>query len=99
MLETRRPCAQHRCGLGGHGTRLGLRLAQLLGGSVLTGKLDQALLAADLGTAFAIGATTPAQYKSQAESLLKELRNAQCPDGGFALWPGRCSTPCAPRPS
>lgn len=50
------------------------------------------MLAADLGSAFAIGQTTPAAYRSQAESLLKELRNAQCEDGGFALWPGRCST-------
>ena len=50
------------------------------------------LLAADLGSAFAIGQTSPATYRSQAENLLKELRNAQCEDGGFALWPGRCST-------
>ena len=54
-----------------------------------------AMLAADLGRAFAIGATTPAQYSSQADGLLKELRNAQCEDGGFALWPGRCATASA----
>ena len=51
-----------------------------------------AMLAADLGSAFAIGQTTPAAYRTQAESLLQELPGAQCEDGGFALWPGRCAT-------
>ena len=51
-----------------------------------------AMLAADLGSAFAIGSTTPAAYRTQAESLLKDLPSAQCSDGAFALWPGRCAT-------
>lgn len=50
------------------------------------------LLAADLGSAFAVGQTTPAAYRAAAESMLKELPNTQCEDGGFALWPGRCAT-------
>lgn len=54
-----------------------------------------AMLAADLGTAFTIGQTTPAAYRAQAESLLRELPRAQCDDGGFALWPGRCATQSA----
>ncbi|MBP8274313.1 MAG: hypothetical protein KAY59_07755, partial [Acidobacteria bacterium] len=50
------------------------------------------MLASDLGAAFAIGQTSPATYRAQAESLLRELPNAQCENGGFALWPGRCLT-------
>lgn len=50
------------------------------------------MLAADLGSSFAIGATTPAAYRAQAETMLKELASAQCEDGAFALWPGRCAT-------
>lgn len=51
-----------------------------------------AMLAADLGTAFATGQTPPATYRAQAESLLREMPNAQCDNGGFALWPGQCAT-------
>lgn len=53
------------------------------------------LLAADLGASFAIGGATPAAYRAQAESLLAALPNAQCADGGFALWPGHCLTESA----
>ena len=54
-----------------------------------------AMLASDLGTAFAIGQTTPAAYRAQAETLLKELPKTQCDSGAFALWPGRCNTTSA----
>ena len=48
-------------------------------------------LAADLGNVFPMGRITPADYRKEAAAVLRDLSNYQCPDGGFTLWPGRCS--------
>ena len=47
------------------------------------------MLAADLGSAFAMGRIAPARLSARAaESLLSELPRFQCADGGFGYWPG-----------
>ena len=48
-------------------------------------------LAGDLGQAFAIGRMTPADYRTRAIGLLRDLDRFQCADGGFGYWPGNCS--------
>ena len=47
-------------------------------------------LAADLGSAFAMGRIAPADYRARATQLLADLPKYQCTDGGFGYWPGRC---------
>ena len=47
-------------------------------------------LAADLGSAFAMGRISPAEYTAKATSLIGELPRFQCADGGFGYWPGGC---------
>ncbi|TAK15863.1 MAG: hypothetical protein EPO35_06385, partial [Acidobacteria bacterium] len=53
------------------------------------------LLASDLGSAFSMNRIAPAEYRTTAAGLLKGLENFQCPNGGFALWPGQCQTASA----
>ena len=50
------------------------------------------LLAADLGDAFTLPGMNTAAMRPAVQSTLKELARYQCPDGGFAYWPGACST-------
>jgi hypothetical protein len=49
-------------------------------------------LAADLGDAFSLPGIDTAQAKPAVQQTLKELETFQCPDGGFAYWPGKCWT-------
>jgi len=53
------------------------------------------LLAADLGSAFTLSGIAPADYRQAAVQALKSLHQAQCSDGGFALWPGQCGNQSA----
>ncbi len=48
------------------------------------------LLAADLGEAFSLPGIAPKDLKARVQTALDELRKYQCPDGGFAYWPGAC---------
>jgi uncharacterized protein YfaS (alpha-2-macroglobulin family) len=48
------------------------------------------LLASDVGDAFSMGRIAPAEYRTRATSLLKDLERYQCADGGFGFWPGNC---------
>jgi uncharacterized protein YfaS (alpha-2-macroglobulin family) len=48
------------------------------------------VLAADLGTAFAMGRIAPADYRARAAEHLRDLPRYQCADGGFGYWPGGC---------
>ena len=48
------------------------------------------LLASDVGEAFSMGRIAPAEYRTRATTLLKELERYQCRDGGFGFWPGNC---------
>jgi uncharacterized protein YfaS (alpha-2-macroglobulin family) len=48
------------------------------------------LLASDLGDAFELPGIEPADLKPRVRASLDELRGFQCPDGGFAFWPGAC---------
>ena len=50
------------------------------------------LLAADLGQAFKLPEIEPAQLRATVQSSLKDLARYQCESGGFAYWPGACST-------
>jgi len=49
-------------------------------------------LAADLGSAFAMGRIAPADYRARASSLLEELPRYQCENGGFTYWAGSCAS-------
>ncbi len=49
-------------------------------------------LAADLGNVFAMSNIKPEDMRARAAALLAELPRFQCPDGGFALWAGACSS-------
>jgi hypothetical protein len=48
------------------------------------------LLASDVGEAFSMGRIAPAEYRTRAATLLKDLERYQCADGGFGFWPGGC---------
>jgi uncharacterized protein YfaS (alpha-2-macroglobulin family) len=48
------------------------------------------LLASDVGEAFSMGRIGPADYRTRAITLLKDLERYQCADGGFGFWPGNC---------
>ncbi len=48
------------------------------------------LLASDVGEAFSMGRIAPADYRTRATTLLKDLERYQCADGGFGFWPGSC---------
>lgn len=50
------------------------------------------VLAADLGDAFALPGMTPAEMRPVAQRTLEEIETFQCESGGFAYWPGACST-------
>jgi uncharacterized protein YfaS (alpha-2-macroglobulin family) len=50
------------------------------------------LLAADLGDAFTLAGMDTAKMRPAVQTTLKELERYQCPDGGFAYWPGACYT-------
>jgi alpha-2-macroglobulin len=51
------------------------------------------LLSADLGEAFKLPGIEPAQSRATVQSALKELERFQCEgSGGFAYWPGECSS-------
>jgi uncharacterized protein YfaS (alpha-2-macroglobulin family) len=50
------------------------------------------LLSADLGDAFRLPGIEPAKLKGTVQSALNELERFQCPTGGFAYWPGECSS-------
>jgi alpha-2-macroglobulin len=48
------------------------------------------VLASDLGDAFSLPGMNTARMRASAQQNLKELEKFQCPDGGFAYWPGDC---------
>ena len=48
------------------------------------------LLAADLGDAFTLPGMDTAKMRPAVQQTLDELRAFQCPNGGFAYWPGTC---------
>ena len=49
------------------------------------------LLAADLGDAFTLPGVDTAKMRPAVQQTLRELERYQCPDGGFAYWPGACA--------
>ena len=49
------------------------------------------LLAADLGDAFTLPGVDPAKMRPAVQQTLRELERYQCPNGGFAYWPGACA--------
>jgi uncharacterized protein YfaS (alpha-2-macroglobulin family) len=50
------------------------------------------LLAADLGDAFSLPGMDTSKMRPAVQSTLKELERFQCPSGGFAYWPGSCTS-------
>jgi uncharacterized protein YfaS (alpha-2-macroglobulin family) len=50
------------------------------------------MLAADLGDAFTLPGMDTAKMRPAVQATLRELETFQCPGGGFAYWPGRCSS-------
>ena len=50
------------------------------------------LLAADLGDAFTLPGVDTGKMRPAVQASLKELERFQCPNGGFAYWPGNCLT-------
>jgi uncharacterized protein YfaS (alpha-2-macroglobulin family) len=48
------------------------------------------LLASDLGDAFSLPGMDTKKMRPAAQQQLKELERFQCPNGGFAYWPGDC---------
>jgi uncharacterized protein YfaS (alpha-2-macroglobulin family) len=50
------------------------------------------LLAADLGEAFALPGIEAGKLRPVVQQTLKELERYQCRSGGFAYWPGVCSS-------
>ncbi|HEY1307111.1 MAG TPA: alpha-2-macroglobulin family protein [Vicinamibacterales bacterium] len=50
------------------------------------------VLGGDLGDAFSLPAMDPSRMRAVAQRTLKELEKFQCQSGGFAYWPGACST-------
>jgi alpha-2-macroglobulin len=50
------------------------------------------MLTADLGEAFQLPGIEPAARKTHVQSSLNELARFQCGNGGFAFWPGDCTT-------
>jgi uncharacterized protein YfaS (alpha-2-macroglobulin family) len=48
------------------------------------------VLAADLGQAFSLPGIDHVRIRPAAQQSLKELEKYQCPNGGFAYWPGDC---------
>jgi uncharacterized protein YfaS (alpha-2-macroglobulin family) len=50
------------------------------------------LLAADLGDAFSLPGMDTSKMRPAVQQTLKELERFQCPSGGFAYWPGACSS-------
>jgi alpha-2-macroglobulin len=48
------------------------------------------LLAADLGDAFSLPGMNTAKMRPAVQQTMKELERFQCPNGGFAYWPGDC---------
>jgi uncharacterized protein YfaS (alpha-2-macroglobulin family) len=50
------------------------------------------LLAADLGDAFSLPGVEPSKIRPAVQESVRELERFQCPNGGFAYWPGDCSS-------
>ena len=50
------------------------------------------LLTADLGSAFKLPGVDPMTLRTTVQASLKELEKFQCESGGFAYWPGACSS-------
>ncbi len=50
------------------------------------------LLTADLGDAFTLPGVDTTRMRPAVQDTLKELERFQCSSGGFAYWPGACST-------
>jgi len=50
------------------------------------------MLTADLGEAFSLPGIDAADAKKRVQTTLDELHKYQCGDGGFAFWPGDCSS-------
>ena len=50
------------------------------------------LLAGDLGDAFSLPGVDTAKMRPAVQQTLKELERFQCSSGGFAYWPGACSS-------
>jgi uncharacterized protein YfaS (alpha-2-macroglobulin family) len=49
------------------------------------------VLASDLGDAFSLPGMDTSKMRPAAQQNLTELQKFQCPDGGFAYWPGDCN--------
>ncbi len=50
------------------------------------------ILAADLGEAFTLPGVDASKMRPAVQTTLKELERFQCASGGFAYWPGDCSS-------
>jgi uncharacterized protein YfaS (alpha-2-macroglobulin family) len=50
------------------------------------------VLAADLGEAFTLPGVDPSKMHPAVQDTLKDLERFQCSSGGFAYWPGACSS-------
>ena len=50
------------------------------------------VLASDLGDAFQLPGIDAHDLHARAQTSLRELEKFQCPNGGFAFWPGECLT-------
>ena len=50
------------------------------------------LLAADLGDAFALPDINAKDARTISQAQITQLEQFQCPGGGFAYWPGQCSS-------
>jgi uncharacterized protein YfaS (alpha-2-macroglobulin family) len=50
------------------------------------------LLAADLGDAFSLPDIKPADLKTISQAQVTQLAQYQCSNGGFAYWPGACTS-------
>ena len=48
------------------------------------------LLAADLGEAFSLADIRPKDLRTISQAQITQLERYQCPNGGFAYWPGAC---------
>ncbi|HKB78499.1 MAG TPA: MG2 domain-containing protein [Thermoanaerobaculia bacterium] len=53
------------------------------------------MLTSDLGEAFALPGIDAKSGREQAQTTIQELYKFQCGDGGFAYWPGECSSESA----
>jgi uncharacterized protein YfaS (alpha-2-macroglobulin family) len=50
------------------------------------------MLAADLGGAFKLSGIDPNDLRGRVQTTLRQIETFQCPSGGFAFWPGACTS-------